>query len=98
MWVEPCLEIIKSSKVPKNNTSGIKGVSPSRGQWMVKISFARRQFFLGRYHTLAEAVSVYHKAEALRGEVLDELDVLQERAVDVLAERLKTLRTEIDPS
>lgn len=93
-----CLEIIKSSKVPKNNTSGIKGVSPSRGQWMVKISFARRQFFLGRYHTLAEAVSAYHKAEALRGEVLDELDVLQERAVDVLAERLKTLRTEIDPS
>ena len=72
-------------KIPASNTSGIRNVSRSRGLWLAKISFARRQFFLGRYKDIAEA------AEKLRDEVVDEIDQLQDKAVDVLAVRIAEL-------
>lgn len=87
-----CLEIAYSKKLPVNNTSGARGVSRSRGLWLAKISFARKQFFLGRYRNFGEAVAIYRKAEALRDEVLDEIGELQEEAVHVFASRLMELR------
>ncbi len=86
------MEIIKSTKVYKNNTSGVKGVSRNRGLWMVKISFARKQFFLGRYRNFAQAVEIYREAETIRNEVLEEIGELQENAVRIFAARLLELR------
>lgn len=86
-----CVEIIRSKKIPASNTSGIRNVSQSRGLWMAKISFARRQFFLGRYKDIADAAAVVEAAEKLRDEVVDEIDQLQDKAVDVLSERIAKL-------
>jgi len=90
--VGTCLEIAYSKKLPVNNASGVRSVSWSRGLWLAKISFARKQFFLGRYRNFGEAVAIYRKAEALRDEVLDEIGELQEEAVHVFASRLMELR------
>ena len=78
-------------KIPASNTSGIRNVSRSRGLWLAKISFARRQFFLGRYKDIADAAAVVEAAEKLRDEVVDEIDQLQDKAVDVLAVRIAEL-------
>ncbi len=92
-----CLEIVKSTKIPRNNTSGIKGVSQNRGKWLVKISFARKQFFLGRYTDLGDAVVVYKRAEAIRNGVLEDIARLGSSASSVLAEKLEDLRAEMRP-
>lgn len=86
-----CVEIARSRKVPVNNTSGVKGVSLDRGLWMAKLTFARRQFFLGRYTSFDTAVAIRKTAEGLRDEVLEEIGLLRGRAVDVLAQRLSEL-------
>lgn len=90
-----CLEIVRSPRTPKNNTSGVKGVSRSRGMWLAKISFARRQFFLGRYREFEKAVAVHRRAVALRAEVLEQIDALGDGAVAVLAQRLEELRRSV---
>ncbi len=87
-----CVEIARSQKLSANNTSGVKGVSLSRGRWLAKISFARKQFFLGRYDEFSEAVAARKAAERLRDEVLDDIEILQDRALDVLTVRLDKLR------
>lgn len=46
----------------KNNTSGFKGVSLSRGcrdRWMAKITIKRRQIYLGSFGTRKEAHAAY---------------------------------------
>ncbi len=92
-----CLEIVNSATTPKNNTSGVKGVSRSRGRWMVKISLARRQFFLGRYDDFGTACEIYGEAEKIRRSVTEELETLGAGAADVLTERLSKLRDEYAP-
>lgn len=91
-----CLEIIRSKKLLSNNTSGVKGVSLSRGLWLAKISFAKRQFFLGRYASIDAAAAIVKAAEELRAEVVDDIDTLQDRAVNVLASRLEKLKESFD--
>lgn len=86
-----CVEIVSSKKLPANNTSGIKNVSLNRGQWMVKISFAHRQFFLGRYKDIEDATAIAKAAEQLRDEVVAEIDSLQDSAADVFAQRIAEL-------
>lgn len=91
-----CLEIIRSENLLSNNTSGAKGVSLSRGLWLAKISFARRQFFLGRFASFDAAAAMVKLAEELRAEVVDDIDNLQDKAVDVLASRLELLKESFD--
>lgn len=86
-----CIEIVSSKKLPASNTSGVKNVSMSRGKWMGKISFAGRQFFLGRYTDIEDAKSIAKAAEQLRDEVVEELDQLQDSAADVFAQRIAEL-------
>ena len=90
-----CVEVVRSKKIPVSNTSGIKNVSRSRGLWMAKISFARKQFFLGRYKDIADAAAVVKAAEQLRDEVVEEIDQLQDRAISVFAERIDALLSEV---
>lgn len=86
-----CVEIVSSKKLPASNTSGVKNVSMSRGKWMGKISFAGRQFFLGRYTDITDAQAIVKAAEQLRDEIVDDIDRLQYSAADVFAQRIAEL-------
>ena len=55
----------KSNTIPKNNTTGVRGVYSIKGRYVAKLVFQKKQHFLGTYKTLAEAAEVRQKANAL---------------------------------
>lgn len=57
------IEMLKSKKVPANNTTGYKGVYLINGKYLAKIVFQKKQYHLGKYETLEKAVQVRNKAE-----------------------------------
>ena len=57
------IEMLKSRKVPSNNTTGYKGVYFIKGKYTAKIVFQKKQYYLGNYDTLEEAVQARCKAE-----------------------------------
>lgn len=54
---------LRSTKIPVNNTTGVKGVYFIRGKYVAKIVFQRKQYFLGTYKTLEEAAFVRREVE-----------------------------------
>lgn len=56
---------LKSKKLFRNNTSGVKGVAwdKSRQKWIVKICLDYKQINLGRYDRLDDAIKARKKAE-----------------------------------
>lgn len=75
------INALKSSKLPVNNTSGVKGVYLVKGRYIAKLVFQRRQYFLGTYDTIEEAAEVRRKAEeSINGEVVDFYARWSERA------------------
>lgn len=54
-----------TAKIPKNNTSGFKGVSwdKSRCKWAARIIFKGKYYYLGRYHKKEDAIEVRRIAE-----------------------------------
>lgn len=60
-----CLEVIASTKVPKDNFSGIKGVSyySKTDSWVATLTFKGRCYFLGKYDTIIEAAKARWRAE-----------------------------------
>lgn len=59
------IDMIKSKKLPADNTSGVKGVYYQKGKWFAKIVFQQKQYHLGRYDTIEEAAEVRREAEEL---------------------------------
>ena len=59
------IDAIKSKKIPSNNTSGVKGVGFSNGKWFAKIVFQKKQYHLGKYDTIEEAIRARMAAEVL---------------------------------
>lgn len=59
------IDMIKSKKLPLNNTSGTKGVGYSRGKWFAKIVFQQKQYYLGRYDNISDAIEARKEAERL---------------------------------
>lgn len=57
------LDMLKSRKVPSNNTTGVKGVYFIRGKYVAKIVFQKKQYILGRFDTLEEAAAVRRETE-----------------------------------
>lgn len=59
------LKIKLTNKLPKNNTSGILGVSwdKSRKKWHASIGFKHKNYHLGRYDRLEDAAAVRKIAE-----------------------------------
>ncbi len=57
------LEMLRSEKIPKNNTTGVKGVYRFRGKYLAKIVFQKKQYVLGTYDTVAEAAEIRKEAE-----------------------------------
>lgn len=60
-----CLELITSDTIPKNNRSGVKCVSyySRTDSWVAKLTFKGKQYYLGKYDTVAEAAAARRKAE-----------------------------------
>lgn len=57
------LDMLKSEKVPTNNTSGVKGVYLIKGKWVAKIVFQKKQYYLGTFTDFNEAVQARKDAE-----------------------------------
>lgn len=60
-----------NTRTPKTNTSGYKGVSwdATRGKWVAKLCLRNKQYPLGRFDNLEDAVlTVQMKREQLHGE------------------------------
>lgn len=58
-------EVIRTTKPPKNNSSGYKGVSfdKTRNNWATYINIHDKRIFLGRFATLEEATECRKNAE-----------------------------------
>lgn len=59
------VDMLKSKKLPADNTSGAKGVGFYKGKWFAKIVFQKKQYHLGRYESREEAVRARQVAEEL---------------------------------
>lgn len=59
-----------NSKTPKHNTSGHKGVSPTKsGKWSARIRYNRKEKYLGIFPTKEGAINAYREmADKLHGE------------------------------
>ncbi len=66
------IDIIKSNKLPSDNTSGAKGVYLVRGRYVAKISFQKKSYYLGTFDSFQDAKAARLKAEEeLYGPVLE---------------------------
>lgn len=75
------IEMIKSRKIPVNNTTGVKGVYLIRGKYAAKIVFQKKQYFLGTYTSLEEAAAARKAAEEhLRDVILPHYESWKVRA------------------
>lgn len=59
------IDMIKSKKIPTDNTSGVKGVYFQKGKWIAKIVFQQKQYHLGQYDSIEEAAQARKEAEKL---------------------------------
>lgn len=60
-----CLEVIASNKLPKSNTSGVKGVSyySKTDSWVATLTFKGQHYYLGRYDSIDDAAKARLHAE-----------------------------------
>jgi len=59
------MDMLKSKKVPRNNTTGVKGVYLIKGKYVAKIVFQKKQYFLGSFDHLEDARLARLEAEEL---------------------------------
>lgn len=59
------IDLLRSKKLPADNSTGVKGVYFIRGKYVAKIVFQKKQYHLGSFQTLAEAARVRREAEEL---------------------------------
>ena len=57
------VDILKSKKIPTNNTTGVKGVYYINGKYVAKIVFQKKQYLLGTYENIADAAEARKEAE-----------------------------------
>lgn len=57
------VDILKSKKVPTDNTTGYKGVYWIRGKYVAKIVFQKKAYYLGTYDDIEEAAEARKEAE-----------------------------------
>lgn len=72
-----CVENIRSRRVARNNTSGVRGVYKSErsGKWCAQITFQSKTRYLGSFATLEEAAEARKKGEELFDEFLARFDL-----------------------
>ena len=59
------VDILKSSKIPSDNTTGCRGVYLIRGKYVAKIVFQKKAYYLGSYPDYEDAVKARKEAEQL---------------------------------
>lgn len=59
------IEMIKSKKVPTDNTTGYRGVYLIKGKYVAKIVFQKKAYYLGTYTTAEAAAQARRDAEEL---------------------------------
>lgn len=57
------VDMLKSKKIPTDNTTGYKGVYLIRGKYIAKIVFQKKQYFLGTYEKIEDAAAARKEAE-----------------------------------
>lgn len=57
------VDMLKSKKIPTDNTTGYRGVYLVRGKYMAKIVFQKKQYFLGTYDRIEDAAAARKEAE-----------------------------------
>ncbi len=57
------VDILKSKKLPANNTTGTKGVYLIRGKYVAKIVFQQKAYYLGTYDVIDDAITARRIAE-----------------------------------
>jgi len=57
------IDMLRSRKIPADNTTGFRGVYFIRGKYVAKIVFQKKQYYLGSYETPEEAAEVRQAAE-----------------------------------
>ncbi len=57
------LDIIKSTRLPSDNTTGYKGVYLKNGKYLAKIFFRGKPYFLGYYKNIEDAVKARKEGE-----------------------------------
>lgn len=76
-----CIDSLKSKRIPSNNTTGVKGVYYTRGKYLAKIVFQKKQFALGTYDNLEDAAKARKLAEkTLSEEVVSFYEKWKEKA------------------
>ncbi len=59
------MNLLKSTKLPKNNTTGVKGVYFIRGKYVAKIVFQKKQYILGTFDNLEDATEARREGEEI---------------------------------
>ncbi len=76
-----CINIIQSKTIPRNNTSGVRGVAFSGGKYYANISFQKKTYRLGTYRRLEDAAAARRRAEdELFGSTVDYYAKWEKRA------------------
>lgn len=79
-----CIEAIRSKTIPKNNTTGVRGVYKNNriGKWCAQITFKGRTRYLGSYDTLREAALARQRGEEIFEDFLQQYEeqILREDA------------------
>ena len=57
------MDQLRSKKLPKDNTTGYKGVYFIRGKYTAKIVFQKKAYYLGTYDNAEEAAEAHKEAE-----------------------------------
>lgn len=57
------IDHLASKTIPKNNTTGVRGVYFIRGKYIAKIVIQQKQYYLGTYNTQEEAAAARKEAE-----------------------------------
>lgn len=57
------VDMLKSKKIPKDNTTGYKGVYLIRGKYVAKIVFQKKAYYLGTFDNLEDAAQARREAE-----------------------------------
>lgn len=59
------IDAIRSKKVPADNTTGYRGVYNIHGKYLAKIVFQKKQYYLGVFEDIEDAVKARQEAESV---------------------------------
>ena len=59
------VDMLKSKKIPTDNTTGYRGVYLIRGKYTAKIVFQKKAYYLGSFEAIEDAAEARRKAEEL---------------------------------